>query len=322
MMGYRPLLAIFTAAILAGMTSFSTVKADYPVKPVNLIIGFGAGGGTDLAGRSLAREMQGLLGKPVTVVNKPGAASMIAAKFVAGSKPDGYTLWFGSAGTLVLKKELGQTDVDFFEDFNLIGFSGQLVPSIAVPSSSPFQSVQDLIDAAQAKPGELRWAHGGRGSAFFAAGVGFNTANKLDVQDVPYSGARHFSNAILSKQVDFGVLEAGFSLRFPEKLRVLGVLHESRDVFLNDKLVTLKELGIDFVPINSPVGVMAPKDVPDDVVAKLADVVEKAAATDRFKKSMNDVRQVATFMGPDEGTAFVANMQQNVQKILPQLGIK
>ncbi len=110
----KPILSAALAAVFS-FAAASAALADYPEKPITMIIGFNAGGGTDLAGRALANEMADILGQPIAVVNQPGAASMIAAGNVAKARPDGYTLWFGSAGTFVTKEALGQAPTPYGE---------------------------------------------------------------------------------------------------------------------------------------------------------------------------------------------------------------
>ncbi len=295
-------------------------QAEFPEKPVTMIIGFPAGGGTDAQGRALAQGLQKVLGKPVTVVNKPGAASMVAAAQVAKSKPDGHTVWFGSAGTMVIANALGKTKLDFFKDFKLAGITGELVPSITVPDSSPFKTVQDVINAAKAKPGTLRWTHGGRASAFFAAGTGFAVANKLNMKDVPSTG-RNMRGLIVAKQVDFGVTDAGDSLtpKWKGKLRVLGAITSDRAAVLDNKLPTLKELNIPFLAVRSPVGVLVPSAVPDSVVARIADAIKTVSDSASFQATLKKRRKKAAYFGPADGKALVTGLKMSVDKMLPKL---
>ncbi|MDE0537824.1 MAG: tripartite tricarboxylate transporter substrate binding protein [Rhodospirillales bacterium] len=318
----RSQLLTSAAAALAATAVFATspAQAEFPAKPVTMIIGFAAGGGTDAQGRALAQGLQKVFGKPVTVVNKPGAASMVAAAQVAKSKPDGHTVWFGSAGTMVLASALGKTKLDFFKDFKLAGITGELVPSVTVHHDSPFKSVQDVIKAAKAKPGTLRWTHGGRASAFFAAGTGFAAANKLDVKDVPSTG-RNMRGLIVAKQVDYGVTDAGDSItpKWKGKLRVLGAIRDSRVGVLDDKLPTLGEMKIPFFAVRSPVGLLVPKAVPDDVVKKIADAIKQVSQSQSFQNELKKRRKAAVYFGPSDGTAMVTELKANVEKLLPRL---
>ena len=315
-------LVASTAFCLLALNLGAANAADYPKKPINMVIGFNAGGGTDLTGRALAAELQKILGKPVAVVNKPGAASMIAAKFVADSRPDGYTIWYGSIGTMVLKQELGQSKVDIFKDFKHAGTTSLLVPAIAVPTNSPFKSVQDIIDEAKANPGKLRWGHGGAGSAFMASGVGFIEANGLDVKAVPFSGSAKSRIGIIGGQVDFGIQNMNARINFGKKMRVLGVLRGSKADLIDKEVPAVGEQGIDYIAIDSPVGVLVPAGVPDDIVAILADAVGKAAASEGYKASMTKLLFPVAYVPASKGDEQARMIQGNVKKILPKIASK
>lgn len=315
-----------TATAIAGIVTLASValapmdaKADYPERPINLVIGFNAGGGTDLTGRALAKELQGILGKPVVVVNKPGAASMIAAKFVADSRADGYTLWYGSVGTMVLKQEMGQFDADLFSDFKIAGTVSRLVPAVAVHMDSPFQTMQDIIDAAKANPGKLRWAHPGVGSAFMAQGVGFIEANGIDVQAVPFSGSAKSRVAIIGGQVDFGIQNQNSRITQGTKMRVLGAFRDTKEQLIDSEVPAMGEIGVNFTPIDSPVGILAPAGVSDEIVAKLSAAIEQAAASDGYKETMNTLLFPVEFETAEQASANAKTIQENVQTILPVL---
>lgn len=315
----RKLGGILGGAALALASALPGVAADYPVKPINLIIGFNAGGGTDLTGRALAAELQDILGKPVVVVNKPGAASMIAAKFVADSRADGYTLWYGSIGTMILKQELGQFEYDLNTNFVQAGTTSRLVPAVAVPIDSPYQTLQELIDDAKARPGELRWAHGGAGSAFMASGVGFVEANGLDVQAVPFSGSAKSRVAIIGGQVDFGIQNMNAELSFGEKMRILGVLRGSKEELFDKNVPAAGEMGIEYIAIDSPVGILAPAGTPQDVVAKISAAVAEAGARASYAEAMTKLKFPVAVVPASETQAQADMITENVRKILPKL---
>ena len=307
-------------AAIAAICLATTAQADYPEKPINMVIGFAAGGGTDLAGRALAVELQDILGQPVVVVNQPGAASMIAAGTVAGARPDGHTVWFGSAGTLATTEVLGQAPTTFGEGLKLAGLSGALVAAIGAPPDSPFTSVQDIIDAARERPGELRWSHNGVGAAFMVMGQGFVTANELDVVGVPFQGADAIRGALTGSQVDFGVLNAGDRLRLgDDQFKVFAAITSSRDEVIDPDLPTLSELGLDFVEVPSPIGVLVPGETPDEVVATLSAAIEEATGRDSFIEAMTNLYIPVRHMGPEEGTAYIETLRANAETLLPSL---
>lgn len=313
---------LFTAAAAAvlSVAAATSALADYPEKPITMIIGFNAGGGTDLAGRALANEMSDILGQPIAVVNQPGAASMIAAGNVAKARADGYTLWFGSAGTYVTKEALGQAPAPYGEGLEIIGLSGTLVAALGVPKGSPFTSVEEIIAAAKANPGKLRWAHNGVGAAFMAMGQGFVTANDLEVVGVPFKGAKGLREALIADQVDFGVLNAGDRLRLGEdKFTVLSVIAADRAQVIDDTLPTLTEQGIPFVEVPSPVGIFVPGGTPQDIKDALASAMEQATARDSFVEGMTKLFIPATYKNAADADAYVRELQENIKEILPKL---
>lgn len=312
------LLGAMAVALVIGVTSAKAL-ADYPNKPINLVIGFSAGGGTDLSGRALGKELADILDVPVVVVNKPGAASMIAAKFVADAPADGYTLWYGSAGTMVLSQEMGRTELDFFRDFRLAGLTAQFVPAIAVSIDSPYQTVGDLIEAARSSPGELRWGHGGRGSVFHAAGIGFLAANGLDVPDVPFKGSANARNALFADQIAFATQSAGSLARFSTKMRLLAAIKQNREGVVDESVQTLGDLGVPLVEVSSPAGVLVPADAPDAVVATLEKAIGEAVQRASFKQTMAGIGIPVFAKNGADGQALLKQNQQNIRQILPQL---
>ena len=315
----KRLIAAGAAAVLSVIAS-TAVWAEYPEKPITMIIGFNAGGGTDLAGRALAAEMSEILGQPIAVVNKPGAASMIAAGDVAKARADGYTVWFGSAGTYVTKEALGQAPTPYGDGLEIIGLSGTLVAALGVPIGSPFTSAADIIAAAKENPGELRWAHNGVGAAFMAMGQGFVTANDLNVVGVPFKGAKGLREALIAKQVDFGVVNAGDRLRLGEdKFTVLSVIAADRSQVIDSELPTLAEQEIPFVEIPSPVGLFVPGGTPEDIKAALGAAMAEATARDSFVNGMAKLFIPATYVNAAESDAYVKQLQANIQEILPKL---
>ena len=307
-------LAAAATLLLAG-----SVLAEYPEKPVTMIIGFSAGGGTDLTGRALAAALSEELGQPVVVVNQPGAASMIAAKTVADSRPDGYTVWYGSLGTMVLKKELGQFNLDPIANFEQTGTVSRLVPGIAVQKDSKYQTIQELIDDARANPGQLRWGHGGVGSAFMASGVGFVVANEIDVVAVPFKGSAKSRAGLISGDIDFAIQNMNAQMKFGDKMRLLGVLRGTKDDLIDKSVPAVGEEGVPFIAIDSPVGVLLPKGTPEDVVARMSAAVEAATQNADYRAALDNLKFPLAVVPVSEGVAQVDTIRENIRKILPGL---
>lgn len=311
--------------LLAGLAATLAVAApgqafaEYPDRPINLIVGFKAGGNTDASARAVAAGLKAALDSPVVVVNKPGASSMIAAKFVADARPDGYTLWFGSASTLMLQSATGKTPLSIFDDFALAGFSAELVPSIAVPISSPYQSIQDLVTAARENPGSLRWSHGGRGSAYMAAGAGFIAENGLDVIEVPFSGGSGSRNAIIGEQVDFGIVGEADGDAYASKLRALASFRKDNSGALNPALPAMGEEGVPFLQIDSTVGVFAPAGTPQEVLDTLGAAMVEVRADPAFRDAMQKLVIPVSRLSPEEEGTYLQELNDRIGSLAPKL---
>lgn len=315
---HLPGLAAATMVAISSLTAIPAL-AEYPEKPVTMIIGFKAGGGTDLTGRALAGALSKQMGQPVAVVNQPGAASMIAAKTVADSVPDGYTIWYGSLGTMILKQELGQFNLNPIENFEQTGTVSRLVPSIAVVKNSKYETIQDLIADAKANPGSLRWGHGGAGSAFMASGVGFNQANDLDVVAVPFNGSAKSRAGLIAGDIDYAIQNMNSEMKFGDKIRILGVLRSNKAELIDQNVPAMGELGVDFIAIDSPVGVLLPKETPADVVEKMSAAVATAAEDADYQATLEKLKFPLAVVPQSEGVAQASNIQENIRKILPGL---
>ena len=255
----------------------------YPERPITLVVGFTAGGGTDTYARALAGTINEALGMPMVVVNRPGAAGMIAAQFVTEQPADGYTLYMASAGSFLVKALYDGADapVQPLQDMRILGQVGASIPGLLVPTDSPFQSAADLVDSARADAEPLRWSHPGRGSLFQLTGVAFLQANGIEVQDVPFQGGSRARNAVAGQQVDFGFMGVQLINGFESQLRAIGVAGFDRDP-ANPDVPTFAEQGLPELPLTNPQVVMARADLPDEIAAVIADAIAETAASETY----------------------------------------
>jgi tripartite-type tricarboxylate transporter receptor subunit TctC len=299
----RALFAAFGALALALTAGTATsVKAEYPTKPINLMVGFSAGGGVDNYARALSSFIHEHLGMPMVVVNKAGAAGMIAAKFTVGRKADGYTLYITNTGSLLAKSLMdgAKSPIDPLVDIQPLGGAGQLVTGLFVPIDSPFKSAADLVAAAKAKPGKLRWSHPGRGSLHMLAGAAFLKSNGVTARDVPFKGGSKARNAVSGKQVDFAFMGVQLLTGFQTKLRALGVTTGKRDK-VNPDIPTFGEQGLASLDIAGPMMMLGHKDLPADVIAKLVPAIKKIVGSKGFKKLTKNMGLSAFYFDPAAG---------------------
>ncbi|WP_170765860.1 tripartite tricarboxylate transporter substrate binding protein [Ruegeria lacuscaerulensis] len=282
-LGWMKSLAAGAALTVAG----TMVQADsFPERPIDMIVGFKAGGGTDTYARALASAAEAHTGgQPVVVVNKPGGGGLVGGRFVADQPPTGYTLYLASAGSIVLKN-LIKPQVVSTDDFKMVGTIGELTAGIFVPAGSPIQSLDELLEAGKSSDTALRWGHTGRGNVWHMAGLGVLNPNDVKAKDVPFKGGSGVRAALASSEVDFGVMGAHLGLGFEDEVRLLAVLSNDTHPAAPDA-PTAKSLGIDFIPVSSQMIVMAPARTPDEVVAQLSEAIVAITQDSAYLDTLN-----------------------------------
>lgn len=282
-------------------------------RPVKVIVGYGAGGGTDSYARILASALPDALdGTPLVVINKPGGAQVAAMKFVKAAAPDGLTLQVTAMGGGLMSTMLRDHDIDWFEDFVPIAQFGETNQALVVRRDSEITTAAALIDAIKQKyaAGEkTRWSHPGRGSVSHVGVTAFLEMNGIleMTQDVPFKGGAETRIALTSGDVDFSASGVHTVPAFSDELVAVGVLSEERDSMVDD-IPTLKEQGIDFVPISSPIVLAAPREVPADFVDCMSAAVEAATQHQAFITLTKKAEQAVVFRGSDAVEAYLRGL--------------
>lgn len=289
-----------------------------PRRPVNIILPYAAGGGTDAFARAVAASADGIVPVPMIVVNKEGAGGITGATEAAAARPDGETIMITSAGSFLLTTMLRDTPVDPLEDFRIIAQIGDLDPAILVPMDSPFQTLGDFVTAAKANPGSLRWAHNGRGGAHHVAGQSFLDTHGLEATDVPFQGGGPTRAAVIGAQVEFGVVGIQQAAGFENELRVLAILAPDRDGIMVD-VPTADEQGFPYNAVSSPIVAFAPKETPDDVVAAMEDALRQITATEKFAELMMVQGNVAEFLSGVEAEAKLRKLKDDTMALMAKL---
>lgn len=307
-------LAMATLALTNGLAE----AADYPRRPINVVIPYKAGGGTDTYARAVAAAAEGTIDVPLVIVNKPGSGGLNGAQAVMGARPDGYTVMLTSGGSFLLSTMTRDTKVDALESFEFIGQVGNLTTSLMVPAASPFESVQDVIDAVNANPGKLRWAHSGRGGFHHVGGMGFLARNGLEAQDVPFKGGGPTRAALIGEQADFGFLGIQQLAGFEEQLRALAVNAETRDGVMTD-VPAFGELGIPFADVSSPVIMLAPKGTPPEAIAYLEGALQEIAAKPGLAEDLAKGGTAPEFADGETTKAKFTAMKADAEPLVAQL---
>lgn len=305
-----------TAALAASATA--TFAADWPRRPINLVVPYKAGGGTDAYARAISAAAEGILDVPVVVVNKPGSGGLNGANSVVGARPDGYTMMMTSGGSFLLSTMTRDTDIDALESFEFVAQVGQLRTSLMVPINSPYQSVQDVIEAAKANPGSLRWAHSGRGGFHHVGGLGFLANNGIEAQDVPFKGGGPTRAALIGEQADFGFLGVQQLRGFEEQIRALAVNSADRDTIMSD-VPAFGELGVPFAAVSSPVIVFAPKGTPAEVVSAMETALAEIAAKPQFAELLAERGTGPVYANGSDAKAGLAAMKADAAPLVQSL---
>lgn len=286
MLSKKLIMTMAATVALVGFIITGAYAAAYPKRPINIIVPYKAGGGVDTYARALAATAaKGIIKVPLVVVNKPGSGGLNGANSVLGARPDGYTVMLTSGGSFLLSTLTRNTKIDAIESFDFVAQVGQLKTSLMVPAKSPFKTVQDVIDAAKAKPGSLRWAHSGRGGFHHVGGLGFLAKNGITAQDVPFKGGGPARAALIGAQTDFGFIGVQQLAGFESQVRALAVNADDRDVIMKD-IPSFGELSVPFANVSSPVILAAPKGTPADVIGILEAAMKKVTEHQNFAETL------------------------------------
>ncbi|MFY0613338.1 MAG: tripartite tricarboxylate transporter substrate binding protein [Hyphomicrobiaceae bacterium] len=310
-----------TSALVLGTTG--AALAQYPTKPIKIMVGFSAGGGTDTTARGFAsyvHEVPEMNGMPAVVVNKPGGTGMIAAKVAKDAKPDGYTLYMINSGTFSIThmKSFGKAPVDPLKDFQILGCMSQLVSSLQVPADSPIKTAKEFATWAKAQDGKLRWANSGAGSMHTLAGHLLLDSLGVKHQPIPFKGGSKARNAIAAKKTPLGFNGIHMSAGFESKIRVLAVTSSDRDP-VNPKVPTLGESELPGLGIVGPMCLWGRKDLPADAVAKLQKAVKHVAGLKGFKRFMKKSKLAALYATPEDGVKKTQVLYDKLQPVVNKI---
>lgn len=288
-----------TALIATGLLWAAPAAADYPERPITLLVGFPAGGNVDIAARQAQPFMEKYLGGSIAVVNRPGAGGALAYAEAANAEPDGYTLImlsFPGNWTQLFGKEQ-HYGVD---SYDYIGLLTDEPFSVFVHADSRFKTLKDMVEASKADPGSVTLAGAGAGSSPHLGTLAFQKAAGIKFTWVPMQGSANMRTAVLGQHVDGGVTTVSVSvpMQTEGQARVLGLMASDRWDEAPD-VPTFAEQGYP-VEWSASRGVAGPSGLPEDVKAKLVDAVKKTFEDPEFKRLAKRDKQIIRYLGPAE----------------------
>ncbi len=317
------------ALLLGGAISISTAgwsaETAYPQRPVTLVVGYAAGGATDIVARLVAKSLTLDLGQTFVVENKTGANSNIGAEVVARAAADGYTLYVGSIANTINQSLYSKLNYDFSRDFAPIGMMATVPNILVVNPKVPVNSVKEYIAYAKAHPGKLTCASSGSGSSIHLSCELFKMQTGTDILHVPYRGSGPAVADLLGGQVDsmFDNLPSSLPHIKAGKLRALGVTSGERVEFAPD-VPTLAESGLPDFSVQSWFGLVAPAGTPPAVVARLNASLNKALASPELRQSYAAGGFVLPSMPntPQTFTSFIGEETQKWGNVVRAADIK
>jgi tripartite-type tricarboxylate transporter receptor subunit TctC len=312
------------AAGAAALPAFAhvAVAQAYPSRPVRIIVGFPAGGGSDITARLMGQWLSERLGKPFIIENRPGAATNIAVEAVVKSAPDGYTLLlFGSSSTInaTLYDKL---PFNLVRDIAPVAGTNRVPYVMEVNPSVPAKSVPEFIAYAKANPGKINMASAGNGSVQHVSGELFKMMTGVDMLHVPYRGGAPALTDLIGGQVQimFDAMTGSIEYIRAGKLRALAVTTATRSEALPD-LPTVS----DFVPgyeTSSWSGIGAPKKTPTEIIDKLNKEINAALRDPKITARLADLGSVPMPMSPAEFGKLIAESVEKWGKVIRTANIK
>jgi len=311
-------------ALTIAMATGAAAAQTYPDRPIKMVVGFSAGGGTDVIARIVAQAMSVGLHQSVVVENRPGVSGMLAAADVARAAPDGYTIMMGSQTTLAVAPTLYRKfSIDAARDFAGIARAGASPLVLVVNPKFPVQSVRDVIALAKAKPGTLNYASGGVGTTPHMAGELFAQLAGIKLVHVAYRGEAPALNDVIGGQVPlmFTNLSASIGNIKGGSLRALAVTGARRSPLAPD-VPTLAEAAIPGFAAETWFAVVAPARTPRAILARLNAEVARAFADPDTVRRFTDLGMTLGGGSPEELDAYVKSEIVKWGKVIKDADIR
>lgn len=318
-----PSRQFLTAALLALCSSTAWAQA-WPAKPIRLVIGFAPGGAADYVARTIADPLGRVLGQSITVENRAGAGSSLAADFVAKAPADGYTLLIASPSSISVNPALNTKLTYSAKDLVPVTRVTTSPLVVAVNPNAGINSFQDLINLAKAKPGFLNFTSSGNGSAPHLGAAHFSKVAGVDMVHIPYKGGAPAIQAVIAgdAQLTFGTPPSVLPMVQAGRLKALAVTSLTRTPLVPD-VPAAAEAGLPGYSMSFWYGIFVPVGTPPDVMKKLFDATAQVMQRPEVKAALaREGTDVAMSKSPDDFAAFLIDDNRFWAKLVKEAGVK
>ena len=293
-------------ALLAWTLAGAALAQAFPNRPIRIVVPYPAGGATDQMARIIQQPLSEILGQPIIIENKAGAAGAIGTDAVAKAAPDGYTLAFGNAGPNSMGPAIKKAPYDPVRDLAPISFVANVPLFLAVHPTLPANSVKELIDLVRANPGKYNYGSVGIASASHLIGEYFNFVTGLKMVHVPYKGGAPAMLGFIGGEVQVMFMTGLDGLQHARagKLKVLAIATE-KPTELAPGVATIAETVPNF---NGSVwfGLLAPAGTPAEVIARLQDAIARSVTRPNVRKALGDLSADALANTPEQFARVIA----------------
>ena len=312
----------FSLCTVAIAQSATSADANYPNKPIRVIVPSPPGGPPDLLMRAIAPKLTASLGQTIIVENRLGAGGLVGTAYVAKLPPDGYTWLFTTASHTNIPPFNDNVTYDAVKDFTHVSLVAQnFGQALVVPADSPDKTYQDLIARAKNNPGKLNYAHAGLGTASHIPAEVMKTMTSTDILAVPYKGVAEATNDVIAGRIDMFFVGTQIALQHVQsgKLRVLALTGAKRWKGMPD-VPTLDELGLRGFNVVNWFGLWMPAGVPASIVNRVQGDIVKAIQDPDVMKQFDTLGLEGVGMPPAEFAKFVIKEAAAAQDIARRVG--
>ncbi|WP_309085738.1 tripartite tricarboxylate transporter substrate binding protein [Chelativorans sp.] len=309
----RSVIAGCAAAALTMLAPTNLMAQEWPSRPIELVVPFAPGGGTDLLARALADELSKQFKVPVQVVNRAGGGGVVGFEEIKSAKPDGHTL--GILTAQIITANLRGVMQTSYKDFAPVAMLSIDYAGLSVQADAKWKTLAEFLDDAKASPGTITVGNGSQGGSFHMLARNLEEAAGVQVKHVPFDGGPAAIVQLLGGHIDSTINGITETLPYIQsgQLRMLAVSGPKRYPELPD-VPTSGELGYP-LDIATWRGVGMPKDTPPEIVAKISDAVATAAKADTFLAAMKKIGANVEYMNSSEFSEYLAKQEEIYKKI-------